>query len=332
MIGTPPTSSPLTNDGDTPPPNSRAWLVDSHAQIWRAWHVWDKDLTDPAGRPVNALQGFADFLLGLLESVHAPQAEDEAARPMVICAFDGPGNRAYRQAIYADYKAHRPPAPEALTEQMPRCRELVQAAGLAAVDHYGYEADDVIGTLVGMVRGRTRAVTIITGDKDLAQLLGPDDRWYNPMRQSVMAYGDVQRRFGVRPTQVADWLALTGDTSDNIPGVPGIGPRIAANLLRKHGSIDGIYQNLAAVHGMKFRGAPRVRHLLSEHEETVRLSRRLTGIIRDLPLGIVPEAWFGLDPDRLMPLLEAAGVDAGRRARWARLARVSEPTAAALSV
>jgi len=314
MIGVPPTAPSQT----TP---SRAWLIDSHAQIWRAWHVWPKDLTDPAGRPANALQGFADYLLGLLESVHAPNAVEESARPMVICAFDAPDNRRFRQEIYADYKAHRPPAPGALTEQLPRCRALVRAVGLEAIDQSGYEADDVIGTLVGMVRGRTRSVTIITGDKDLAQLLGPDDRWFNPMRQSVMAYGDVERRFGVRPPQVADWLALTGDTADNIPGVPGVGPRIAANLLRKHGSIDGIYQNLSAVYGMKFRGAPRVRQLLAEHEETVRLSRRLTGIVRDLPLGIAPSTWMGIDPDRVMPLLDEIGIDEGRRARWSRLAR-----------
>lgn len=310
-------------------PASRAWLIDSHAQIWRAWHVLPKDLRSAGGEPVNAVLGFADYLLGMLESVHAPQATDESAQPMVICAFDASCSRQFRQSIYPEYKGHRPPMPVELAEQLQPCRAIARAAGLLAVDHAGYEADDVIGTLVGMVRGRTRAVTIVTGDKDLAQLLGPDDRWFNPMRQAVMAYGDVERRFGVRPTQIADWLALTGDTSDNIPGIPGVGPRTAARLLRKHGSIDGIYANLASVYGMKFRGAPRVQQLLLEHEPTVRLSRRLTGIVRDLPLGITPAPWRGIDADALLPLLEHAGVDNGRLARWRRLVPASGETAAA---
>ncbi|MFW6021692.1 MAG: 5'-3' exonuclease, partial [Guyparkeria sp.] len=247
---------------------SRAWLIDAHAQIWRAWHVYDKGRTDGAGRPVNALLGFADYLLALIESTWLPNQP----APVIAAVFDAPCGRGHRQAIYPDYKGHRPPTPVDLKEQFPRCRELAEAAGFGAMDQPGYEADDVIGTLVGRLRNRERAVTIVTGDKDLAQLLGPDDRWYNPMRGSVMAYGDVERRFGVRPAQIADWLALTGDVADNIPGVPGIGPRTAARLLRKHGCIDGIYENLASVYGMKFRGAPRAQRLLAEHEAQVRLS------------------------------------------------------------
>lgn len=309
-------------------PSSRAWLIDSHAQIWRAWHGADKAITDAEGQPVGALQGFADALLSLLESVFdtrmSPVVVPHASEgPMIVCTFDAPCSRKFRQSIYPDYKGHRPPAPIELTAQLPRCRALAEAAGLCAIDYPGYEADDVIGTLVARLRGRTRAITIITGDKDLAQLLGPDDRWFNPMRQMVLAYGDVERHFGVKPQQIADWLALTGDTADNIPGVPGIGPRIAGNLLKKHGSIDGIYANLAAVYGMKFRGAPRVQKLLVEHEPTVRLSRELTGIVCDLPLRITPAPWLGIH-ERLPELLREAGVDEYRIARWQRLPRAQE--------
>ena len=307
------------------PAVSRAWLIDSHAQIWRAWHGADKTRLDADGQPVGALLGFADALLTLLESVfdqniQLPVAPHAEHGPVIVCTFDAPCNRSFRQAIYPAYKAHRPPAPSELTAQLPRCRALAEAAGLCAIDHPGYEADDVIGTLVQRLRKRNRAVTIITGDKDLAQLLGPDDRWFNPMRQKVLAYGDVERHFGVKPQQIADWLALTGDTADNIPGVPGIGPRIAGNLLKKHGTIDGIYANLAAVYGMKFRGAPRVQKLLAENEPLVRLSRQLTGIVCDLPLNLTPSPWLGIG-ENLPQLLRAAGVDEYRIARWARLPR-----------
>ncbi len=269
---------------------ARAWLIDSHAQIWRAWHVYEKGRSDQAGRPVNAVLGFADYLLALLESTWLPNQP----APIIAAIFDAPCGRGHRQAIYPDYKGHRPPTPVDLKDQFPRCRELAAAAGFGALDHAGFEADDVIGTLVGLLRSRERAVTIVTGDKDLAQLLGPDDRWYNPMRGSVMAYGDVERRFGVRPAQIADWLALSGDVADNIPGVPGIGPHTAARLLRKHGCIDGIYENLSAVYGMKFRGAPRAQRLLQEHETQVRLSRQLTEIVCDLPLAETPSPWQGI--------------------------------------
>lgn len=291
---------------------SRAWLIDAHAQIWRAWHVYDKGRTDRAGRPVNAVLGFADYLLALLESTWLP---DQPA-PVIAAVFDAPCGRGHRQAIYPDYKGHRPPTPVDLAEQFPRCRELAEAAGFGALDHAGFEADDVIGTLVGRLRNRERAVTIVTGDKDLAQLLGPDDRWYNPMRGSVMAYGDVERRFGVRPAQIADWLALTGDVADNIPGVPGIGPRTAARLLRKHGCIDRLYDNLSAVYGMKFRGAPRAQRLLAEHEDQVRLSRQLTEIVCDLPLAATPPPWRGIDREALVALLDAAGADPAQIERW----------------
>lgn len=315
------------------PTLSRAWLVDSHAQIWRAWHGADKTLLDAEGQPVGALQGFADALLTLLESVfdqniQPPVAPHAEHGPLIVCTFDAPCSRSFRQTIYPEYKAHRPPAPAELTAQLPRCRALAEAAGLCAIDHPGYEADDVIGTLVHRLRGRKRAVTIITGDKDLAQLLGPDDRWFNPMRQKVLAYGDVERHFGVKPQQIADWLALTGDTADNIPGVPGVGPRTAGNLLKKHGTIDGIYANLAAVYGMKFRGAPRVQKLLAENEPLVRLSRQLTGIVCDLPLSFTPSPWLGIRED-LPQLLRAAGVDEYRIARWERLPRVATAQSAA---
>ena len=303
----------------------RAWLVDSHAQIWRAWHASGTEQVNAAGMPVGAVRGFADALLSLLETVFDPNLHpkpqpDAEHGPIIACVFDAPTGRGFRRGIYPDYKAHRPPAPEALTAQLPLCRALAQAAGLYALDHPQFEADDVIGTLVRQLRGRKRAITILTGDKDLAQLLGPDDRWYNPMRQKVLAYGDVERQFGVKPAQIADWLALTGDTADNIPGVPGIGPRIAANLLKKHGTLDGIYRNLATVYGMKFRGAPRVQKLLIEHEASVRLSRQLTGIVCDLPLCTTPEPWQGIQA-QLPDLLRQWGVDESRIQRWQRLPR-----------
>ncbi|MGC8697331.1 MAG: hypothetical protein ACP5Q0_02560, partial [Halothiobacillus sp.] len=123
-------------------PTSRAWLIDSHAQIWRAWHGGDKTLVDAQGQPVGALQGFADALLSLLESVFDARltpavVPHEQDGPLIVCTFDAPTSREFRQSIYAQYKGHRPPAPIELTAQLPRCRALAEAAGLYAIDHPG---------------------------------------------------------------------------------------------------------------------------------------------------------------------------------------------------
>ncbi|MFP4155470.1 MAG: 5'-3' exonuclease [Halothiobacillaceae bacterium] len=301
--------------------DKRAWLIDSHAHIFRAFHLWPQAMTDDRGHPVNALHGFADFLLELLESL---QRSDDGELT-VICAFDAPCNRGFRQAIYPGYKAHRPPPPPLLVEQFSRCRALAEAAGLPVLDHPGYEADDVIGTLARELRSGGHQLTILTGDKDLAQLLAPGDRWWNPGRNRILEHGDIERHFGVRPEQIPDWLALTGDASDNIPGVPGIGPRIAARLLRKHVDLDGIYGNLNAVYGMKFRGAPRAQKLLIEHEQTVRLARRLTGIVQDLPLTAGSRSWRPADPEALERLLREARIDASRRRRWQAACAQAQP-------
>lgn len=295
----------------------RVWLIDSHAQIFRAWHVWPPALRDADGEVCNALHGFADFLLELLESL----ARSESGPLHLACAFDSPGSRRYRQSIYPAYKAHRPPPPAELTPQFERCRALALAAGIPIFAAPEHESDDVIGTLCARLRARGHALTLLTGDKDLAQLIRENDRWWNPLRREVLDQAGVKRAFGVRPEQIPDLLALTGDSSDNIPGVPGIGPRTAARLLEKHGDIDQLYAFLERVgmmrEGVAGRGATRTQRLLAEHADTVRLARRLTGVVCDLPLAEDRVRLQPTDSAAFDAQLRQLRVDATRRRRWA---------------
>ena len=284
-------------------------LVDASIYLYRAWQHRPASILDPAGRPANALSGFVDTLADLL-------ARERPDR--VVCAFDTCGRTGTRNTILPGYKGSRPPAPPALTEQIGRAMALVPRLGVTALGSRLVEADDVIAHFARLARLESRAVTVISGDKDLAQhVRGPGDSYWDFGRHPRHDAKALERRLGVRPAAVPDWLALCGDRADDIPGVPGVGPATAARLIRKWGSLDVLYANLPAVSGMRFRGAPGVAVLLAEHEATVRLARRLTGPLEDpsLPGSLEPLARRPVDA----AALEAALLDAGLDARQAGL-------------
>lgn len=264
------------------------YLIDASYFIFRAYHSMPPDMTDPQGRPVNALYGFARFLCDLLE----------AERPLLLAvAFDESLSSSFRNRLYPPYKANREPAPAELKEQFVRCRALCDVLGLAAYASAEYEADDIIGTLATRLRPRGYRVTIVTKDKDLAQLIRDDDCFWDYTAGERLSYAEIPQRFGVRAERIADYLALTGDAVDNIPGVPGVGKKTAAVLLDAHASLESIYENLPTVASLPLRGAQSVVAKLAAHRDTAFLARELTRIACDMPLESQPGALMRRPPD-----------------------------------
>jgi 5'-3' exonuclease len=251
------------------------YLVDASVFIFRAYYSVPLEFVDRDGNPVNAVHGFARFLGDLLE-------RESPAR--IAVAFDESLEQSYRNEIYPAYKANREPAPAELKRQFAICREVVTALGIAQYGSSRYEADDIIGTLTTRAQAADVPVTIVSRDKDLTQLVGARDTYWDAVADVRYGYDDIEERFGVRPERMADFLALMGDAVDNIPGVPGVGRKTAATLLKHFDSLSGVYENIAAVPKLKFRGATFVAQTLAEHRESAFLSRQLTGIACDMPL------------------------------------------------
>jgi len=253
------------------------FLVDASVYVFRAYHSQLPDMMDGDGNPVHAVFGFARFLGDLMERI----------RPRYIgVAFDQRLTTSYRNRLYPPYKANREPAPAGLPRQFEYCRELCRHLGLRAFVNPEFEADDIIGTLSCVMRAEGIRSAYITRDKDLAQLMRDGDLMWDFGARTQIGYRDVERQYGVAPERFADFLALTGDTSDNIPGVPGIGPKIAATLMRKFGSLDDLYANIGRVAALGLRGGSALGERLAAHRESVFLARQLTRIVCDMPLGI----------------------------------------------
>lgn len=252
------------------------YLIDSSIYIFRAWYVLPESLQDDDGRPVNALLGFADFIYGFLMSEQPER---------IGFAFDESLGKGTRQAIYPEYKANRPPAPESLKWQFQRCREMVQLMGITEAGSEEHEADDILATWARLEREQGRAVHVLSGDKDLTQLVeGERDTWWDYARERRWGARQIEKQWGVRPDQIADLLAIAGDKVDNIPGVPGIGVTTAARLLRKFGDLETLLLSRDEISAMKTRGAKRIQDLVCEHVEDIRLARQLTGLVEDVPL------------------------------------------------
>jgi len=251
------------------------YLVDASVFVFRAWFSVPVEFADRDGNPVNAVHGFARLLGELLE---------RKAPGRIAIAFDESLETSYRNEIYPAYKANREPAPPELKRQFALCRELVRALGVAEYGSSRYEADDIIGTLATRARAADVPVTIVSRDKDLTQLVGRHDTYWDAVADVRYRYDDIEERFGVVPERMADFLALMGDAVDNIPGVPGVGRKTAATLLKHFDTLPGVFDNLDAVPKLKFRGAAFVAQSLREHREEAFLSRQLTGIACDMPL------------------------------------------------
>ncbi|MCM2356161.1 MAG: exodeoxyribonuclease IX [Arenimonas sp.] len=253
-------------------------MVDASLYVFRAWHSMPPEFEDREGWPVNAVHGFTRFLLELLE-------RQRPAR--IAVAFDESLDTNFRNEIYPAYKANRDPAPEELKRQFAHCQRVCRALGLPVLADGRFEADDLIGSALGQVRRAGHAGLIISADKDLSQLLDADDEQWDYARNERWRADGVKARYGVHAHQVADYLGLTGDAIDNIPGVPGIGPKTAATLLGHFGSLDGIYERLDEVPYLRLRGSAQHAARLREHRDVALLSRRLATI--DVAASLPPD-------------------------------------------
>lgn len=251
------------------------YLIDASVYIFRAWYSQSPALHDDDGNPTHALYGFARFLSDLIER--------RAPRYLAV-AFDESRGSGHRQALLPTYKANREPAPPELKRQFALCREFCRHLGVAEYASREYEADDLIGTLAARVRAEGLRVTVVTRDKDLSQLVGPGDRFWDYSDAAEYAYEEIAARFGVAPERMADYLALTGDAVDNIPGVPGIGPKTAAALMGRYATLEALYEDLDQLAYLPLRGAARLPAKLREHRTAAFLARSLTRIHCDAPL------------------------------------------------
>jgi 5'-3' exonuclease len=296
------------------------FLVDASVYVFRAYHSMLPDMRDRDGNPVHAVFGFARFLGDLIERV----------RPAYIAvAFDERRAASYRNRIYPPYKANRERAPADLVAQFQCCRELCRHLGVAMFVDPDYEADDLIGTLSCVMRAQGERAAYITRDKDLAQLMRDGDLFWDFGWRGQFGYHDIERHFGVAPERFADYLALTGDSSDNIPGVPGIGHRTAAILMKAFGSLDELYADLERVARLPLRGAATLGGRLVAHRESVYLARRLTRIACDLSLGVTANALRRRAPDlpALGRLYDRLGFGPYLRRQGERLAQLPEAQA-----
>ena len=273
----------------------RLLLIDGHAMAYRAYHATPL-MTAPNGEPSNATYGFANMLL---------KAIDDLRPDYVIATFDA--GRTFRHDEFAAYKATRAHMPEDLRPQIERIRQLAEAMGVPVFLQEGYEADDLMGTLARLASERNLDTIIVTGDSDTFQLVSDKVRVLTPRRtlSDVQLYdlAAVRARYGLEPAQLVDLKALAGDSSDNIPGVKGVGEKTATALLKEYGDLDGIYEHLDQIQSSRFRSA-----LEAGRSDAVQ-SRRLATIVRDLDLNLDLEAalWGDFNRQRLMDLLRELG-------------------------
>ncbi|HEX7668883.1 MAG TPA: DNA polymerase I [Polyangiaceae bacterium] len=268
------------------------YIVDLSGYVFRAYHAI-APLSAPSGEPTQAVFGTVNMLERLVRQ----------RRPAMLAVAMDSRTATFRKEIYAEYKAHRPPPPPDLSQQMARCRQLVDAFAIPVFQKDGLEADDFIAAAVAQARERHLRVVIVSADKDLMQLVGDDVLMWDTMRDKVFGPPEVLERFGVPTALVRDWLALTGDASDNIPGVPSVGPKTARDLLIQFGSLDGIYENLGKVE----RKA--LREKLAENQDAARLSKELVTLKTDIEVVFDPEAlrYGGRDIPALKALYQELG-------------------------
>jgi len=290
----------------------RAYLIDSSIYIFRAWYVYDDSITDSNGNPSNAVFGFSDFLYQLIQ-----QKKPE----FIACAFDASQTDSYRKGLYPEYKASREPAPEELKVQFQHCRNFCRAVGIAEFGSDRFEADDIIGSLAHRLREQGMAVTIVSADKDLTQLvLGEEDAWWDFARGNVLNSRGVEKQFGVRPDQIADLLALTGDKVDNIPGIPGVGYTTASRILQKFPSVEAVLDNIEEIAAMKFRGATRVQALVNAHKEMLPLNKLLTTVVTDMDFDEEPNlSWNGINAEALREISDLLALSDTMHQRWLNL-------------
>jgi DNA polymerase-1 len=256
------------------------FLVDGSGYIFRAYYAIGQGLTNPEGVPVGAVLGFTNMILKLLTDMHAPS---------IAVIFDA-ARKNFRNDIYPDYKANRSETPEDLIPQFPLIRQATEAFDIPAIEMEGYEADDLIATYARLAIEQGRSVTIVSSDKDLTQLMRDGVRIFDPMKGKYIDEADVMDKFGVPPHQVADVQALCGDATDNVPGVPGIGVKTAAQLITEFGDLETLLARAGEIKQNKRR------ETLIENAEMARISKKLVLLDDKVPVPYALEELRARDP------------------------------------
>ncbi|MDT8336025.1 MAG: DNA polymerase, partial [Desulfurivibrionaceae bacterium] len=256
------------------------YLIDGSAYIYRAYHAISP-LTNSSGLPTHAVFGFVNILLRVIR--------EKAPRYMAV-AFDLKGPT-FRHEMYKDYKANRPPMPEDLACQIPYVRDAVAAYNIRFIEEAGFEADDLIASAARQLERKGHEVVVVSGDKDLMQLVDRKTSFWDPMNDRYFDRDGVAAKYGVPVDALLDYFALIGDSSDNIPGVPGVGPKTAAKLIVEFGSLDNLYQRLDEI------GAKKLAEKLAENREAAMLSRDLIRLREDLTVPAELEDYLLPKPD-----------------------------------
>ena len=273
----------------------KLYLIDGSGFIFRAFHALPP-MTRADGTPVNAVMGFVNMLLKLLMDFHAGQ---------LAVIFDA-GRTNFRNDLYADYKANRSDTPDELIPQMPLIREAVKAFNLPSIELEGYEADDLIAAYSCLAHARGQEVTIVSSDKDLMQLIRDGVDMFDPIKNRIIGPPEVMEKFGVTPDKMIEVQSLIGDSVDNVPGVPGIGPKTAAELINEFGTLENLLEN---AHTIK---QPKRRDSLVQFADQARLSKRLVTLDCATPVPVALEDLMvkAFDRDQLIAFCRAQGLRA----------------------
>jgi DNA polymerase-1 len=270
----------------------RLYLIDGSGYIFRAFHGLPM-MTRPDGTPVNAVYGFSSMMMKLLDDLR-----DDSVEELIAVIFDA-ARKTFRNAIYKEYKAHRPPPPEELIPQFELIREATRAFNVPAIDMEGFEADDLIATYAKQAEKAGIDVVVISADKDLMQLVRPGVVMRDPMKNRDIGPAEVMEKFGVPPEKVIDVQSLAGDSTDNVPGVPGIGVKTAAELINHYGDLDTLLKKAGEIK------QPKRRENLLANAELARISRQLVTLKDDVEVAVPLEdlKWNPPDEDTLIGFL-----------------------------
>ena len=253
------------------------YVVDAMNYIHRAYYSLPDNITSPDGLLTNAVLGYLRTLLRIINE-HKPE--------YMAAAFEK--DTSFRKNMFAAYKANRKQPPENLEAQFEHCRRITQAIGVACIEVDNYEADDVIGTIAARMSAIGHRVVVVTGDKDMSQLVSGAVMVYDIGKGHWLDEAAVREKFGVTPAQIPDLLALHGDHIDNIPGVMGVGAKTARQILSVYGSIEDL-TDTSLSEKLRFRGRDEILRRIRENMETVRVSRRLATICCEAPIDVSPE-------------------------------------------
>ena len=253
------------------------YVIDAMNYIFRAYHALPDNIVSPSGLLTNAVLGYLRTLLRIIK---------ERKPEYMAAAFEG--NTSFRNALFADYKSNRKQPPQNLESQFEYCRRITEAIGVTCLEVNDYEADDVIGTIAMRMSTLGHPVVVVTGDKDMSQLVSENVRVYDIAKEHWLDETAVREKFGVPPSQIPDLLALHGDHVDNIPGVTGVGPKTARKILAGCRTVEEL-ATAEFVSNFSFRGRDEILKRIRENMEAVRMSRQLATICCEAPIKVSAE-------------------------------------------